>query len=465
MFPQREKARAGMTWQPKHNNNNNNSKNNSSNNNNHTLALGCFADSLDLVLGSWVDADQSTYSVQLDGGQSSCTVFTTRPSGAMICTMGLIRLRCDKVLWSSIYSLDCQTASAEEIRWVHKCGGKDYNNKDYVWRRDLSVESQFGMIDAEPDREALRLQPCRDDEEDLENESDDDELENSSAQHRIDKRHVPVDQIRWAHNSIRIRFRNGRLLVQTLEDLLAGKITEQHLPPFHVMLHEDRLFAVTGNRQLWVLRELQLLTGKQVRVKVKCLPPPSMNTHWCRSRFTTKNDGVSVEIVRQRFAHIFLTMPDALRAASLGHHCGPESVYGEALADHAAGLENHCGLRFVYGEALADHAASLETHCGPESVHGEAFPDRTASLENHFGPGSVYAEALADLAAVFENHSGTCSVFGEALTAWPTEPVGSPAALRGPVGASPSSSLHTVPGFAPPTERQIGKFPFDERAT
>ncbi|CAE8591120.1 unnamed protein product [Polarella glacialis] len=161
----------------------------------------------------------------------------------------------------------------------------------------------------------------------------------------------------------------------------------------------------------------------------------SMNSHWCSSRYTTKNDGMSVEIVRQRFAQIFLTMPDAVRAASLGNRCGPESVYGEALADHAASLENHCwpesvygesladyaasleehcGPRFVYGEALADHAATLENHCGPESVHGEVLVIHAARLENHCGPESVYSVAFPDRAASLENHFGPGSVHAEA---------------------------------------------------
>eukprot|EP00435_Cladocopium_sp_Y103_P054727 s938_g17.t3 len=50
---------------------------------------------LDLVVGTWVDQFESTYSVQLDGGlrQDSCSVFTMRKNGRTLKTRALIRVK------------------------------------------------------------------------------------------------------------------------------------------------------------------------------------------------------------------------------------------------------------------------------------------------------------------------------------------------------------------------------------
>jgi len=99
------------------------------------------SDLLKQVLGVWVDAQRSTYEVELDeNSTTSCTVRTLRPNGQKLVTRGLITV-CGSsskskvfsqgsVLWARSYTLDETSISRQEIRWVHRSHGKDF-----TWRR------------------------------------------------------------------------------------------------------------------------------------------------------------------------------------------------------------------------------------------------------------------------------------------------------------------------------------------
>eukprot|EP00931_Biecheleriopsis_adriatica_P048768 TRINITY_DN28179_c0_g1_i1.p1 TRINITY_DN28179_c0_g1~~TRINITY_DN28179_c0_g1_i1.p1 ORF type:complete len:576 (+),score=146.96 TRINITY_DN28179_c0_g1_i1:36-1763(+) len=333
---------------------------------------------LDLVLGAWEDQNGSTYSVQLDGGRelNSCSVFTTRPSGRTICTKGLIAVRDGQVFWASTFILAREAATPQAIQWVHKEGGNPFNwtrRTSPLKKGELRLKILAERSAASSPTEAEQLGPRKTslqeraelkkrlaaerkaflqsedvtgDTSDFENESDDDDIECSATDvdsAMTDRVRVPVDDIRWCHDTLSVRFRVGKLLVDTLEEMLGGSLQPEDLPPFKVVLHDDLLFSVTGNRRLWVLKEFGRLTGKQVMVEVKCYPPSEMKKGWCKMRHTTKNEGVAVDFVPRRSAKTgFAKMQDALQEAGLEEHAASLPMWNQRMqqAENIAKFKN-----------------------------------------------------------------------------------------------------------------------------
>ncbi|CAE7358363.1 unnamed protein product [Symbiodinium natans] len=124
-----------------------------------------------------------------------------------------------------------------------------------------------------------------------------------------------------------VRFRNGKLLVDTLKDLVEGKLHPSQLPSFSVWSQGSRWYAVTGNRRLWVLRELSRVTGEAVRVRVRQLRLDVHLSSWFRRRFTTACDGTAVQYRGKRGCHPSMRM--ALLSPGPGAH---EKLLAEALA-------------------------------------------------------------------------------------------------------------------------------------
>ncbi|OLP93205.1 hypothetical protein AK812_SmicGene24919 [Symbiodinium microadriaticum] len=156
-------------------------------------------------------------------------------------------------------------------------------------------------------------------------------------------RELRVDQIRWAHDSIKerytamrlldtipnpprydmsdaafqepqVHFRNGMLLVDTLKDLVVQKLQPSQLPPFFVWRRGSAWFAITGNRRLWVLKELSMITGAPVTARVRELGTGAHLMPWFRRMFTTSCDGEAVQL-RSKGRHP--SMQRALQAAGL----------------------------------------------------------------------------------------------------------------------------------------------------
>eukprot|EP00437_Effrenium_voratum_P072020 CAMPEP_0181506576 /NCGR_PEP_ID=MMETSP1110-20121109/58669_1 /TAXON_ID=174948 /ORGANISM="Symbiodinium sp., Strain CCMP421" /LENGTH=562 /DNA_ID=CAMNT_0023635645 /DNA_START=1 /DNA_END=1689 /DNA_ORIENTATION=- len=307
---------------------------------------------LDLVIGTWTDQHDSVYSVQLDGGveQNSCSVYTTRASGHTLKTKGLIRVQKGQVWWSSSFVLDRDSATWQEIKWiVHGNRAK----KNFHWNRRKGETSQreVGMkvhamradtanrsrrrAKAEP-KEPKEPKESPDDAE-MENESDDDDIVAEPHPYNFERRPIPVSEIRWSQDTIGIRFRNGKLLVETLREMTEGGVQPEELPTFRVLLYEDLFYALTGNRRLWVLKELERVTGQQVKIFAEIHPPGAMQLKWCKRRYTTTSSGEKVCFLQKSFANVtYHTMQDALQAA--GHKKLAE-WYRSTSAEGAANAE------------------------------------------------------------------------------------------------------------------------------
>ena len=129
-----------------------------------------------------------------------------------------------------------------------------------------------------------------------------------------------MKSIRWAHDSIEVRFKNGGFLVDTLKELLSG-LQASALPKFSVWQRGPTWFALTGNRRLWVLKEFSRMTGQHVQVPVRRLSKDAEASAWFRRMFTTRTDGESVCFVASK--HHYPSMSLAL--ASLNPSTAPNA--------------------------------------------------------------------------------------------------------------------------------------------
>jgi len=166
---------------------------------------------------------------------------------------------------------------------------------------------------------------------------------------------VPIDQLFWSQDCIKIRFRNGKLLAETLQDLLDDPLLVDRLPLLEVVEREKRLHAVSGNRRLWVLKELGRLQqerhGRQlaVRVRLRCDRWAAMG--WVQRRFTTKTEGRSVTFCLRYHLHSkqrFWSM--ALALAAEIRQTGPKPVSDRAGHDDEEG-ESDCSTCETGGES------------------------------------------------------------------------------------------------------------------
>ncbi|CAJ1450774.1 unnamed protein product [Effrenium voratum] len=97
---------------------------------------------------------------------------------------------------------------------------------------------------------------------------------------------LAVHKIRWAQDSVSVRFRSGDLLVDTLKDLVQGCLHPDALPRLHVVKMDKKWYAADGNRRLWVLKEYSRMTNNKLRIRVRALKsmPQSKFTTTCRGK-------------------------------------------------------------------------------------------------------------------------------------------------------------------------------------
>ncbi|CAE7483712.1 unnamed protein product [Symbiodinium natans] len=213
-------------------------------------------------------------------------------------------------------------------------------------------------------------------------------------QWKYERQPIPVEHIRWSQETIGIRFRDGTLLFDTLQQMLAGKIKPDVLPTFRVVLYEDLLYAVTGNRRLWVLKAYQRLSGRPVRVIAECHPPAAMKTQWCKRRYSTSTQGESVRFVCKSFADCtYAEMQEALWAANQRKHAQTlamlEAEVGPEKQAEEAALEAQRASELAQAQALLRSLDAFED--GPEdcwqgdateTAHDPGQGGSTSSVDN-----------------------------------------------------------------------------------
>jgi len=159
--------------------------------------------------------------------------------------------------------------------------------------------------------------------------------------------------IRWCQDTINLRFGNGKLLADTLQELLRNPSNVQKLPVLEVVQRGEDFYAVNGNRRLWVLKEysaIQEMKGRSplsVRVKVLSydrLAPQS----WFKERFSTCCEGTQVEIVvkhryknYERFPTMVLAMAAEMRDGCKGARSSGSDVESTVDGDSSSTSSDH----------------------------------------------------------------------------------------------------------------------------
>jgi len=167
---------------------------------------------------------------------------------------------------------------------------------------------------------------------------------------------LPVLSIGFSHAVVKVSFKSGWLLVDTLRDLLEGRLEVDELPKFRVLEKDGRYFAITGNRRLWVLKEFAKMTGNSVHIRVKTFCPRWSNSAWFTRMWTTTNDGNWVDyVIKYRLQGIdrYPSMGFALAAASLDRRLPlrqHDLKLGAAIASSTRTLD---GSTFVSIERLS----------------------------------------------------------------------------------------------------------------
>ena len=126
-----------------------------------------------------------------------------------------------------------------------------------------------------------------------------------------DEVEVPVSSIRWTHGSIRVAFQDRRLVANMLKELLDGDLLPCDIPQIEVLEDKNVLFAKSGNRRLWALKEFQRLRGEEIKVKVNRQAKKLARTS---PMFSTTNEGRSVLYFTQNKTDDFPSMSFALAA-------------------------------------------------------------------------------------------------------------------------------------------------------
>lgn len=106
----------------------------------------------------------------------------------------------------------------------------------------------------------------------------------------LGSRRLAPSRIFFTHDSIRNTFSDGRRVEDTLQQLRDGTIRVADIPCMQVCWQTDRLWTYTGNRRLWVFRNLEeegVIADIEVLVVNKKVP---------KMRMTTKNGGTSVRV-------------------------------------------------------------------------------------------------------------------------------------------------------------------------
>lgn len=110
---------------------------------------------------------------------------------------------------------------------------------------------------------------------------------------------VLLSEIRWSQDCIRVSFRKGRgLLVDLLKELERDPKLVHSLARFDVAVHGGALFAISGNRRLWVLKEYAARHDPTLKIQVRVRDhTEGMWAKVFKMRFSTKNRGQHVDIV------------------------------------------------------------------------------------------------------------------------------------------------------------------------
>lgn len=110
---------------------------------------------------------------------------------------------------------------------------------------------------------------------------------------------VPVFLLRFTHDCVQTKFRDGRSVYETLEQLEQGELEPSDLPALDVCVHGGKWWSMS-NRRLRVLRMYQSVhMDKVVYATCKLRSTEIRSAQWQEKKFarsfTTLNEGLGVD--------------------------------------------------------------------------------------------------------------------------------------------------------------------------
>mmetsp|Transcript_17707 Transcript_17707/g.33860 ORF Transcript_17707/g.33860 Transcript_17707/m.33860 type:complete len:186 (-) Transcript_17707:1695-2252(-) len=108
---------------------------------------------------------------------------------------------------------------------------------------------------------------------------------------------LDVSGVRFTHSKIRPIFSDGRLLLDTLEEIESGKLNADTMNNITV-IQQDGYYVSMNNRRLWVLKEAHkrgLLKNGTVQVRVQA----PQDTKRLKDRFTMDKCSLSATFMRE----------------------------------------------------------------------------------------------------------------------------------------------------------------------
>lgn len=254
-------------------------------------------------------------------------------------------------------------------------------------------------------------------EEDVEPESNKSDISDTSEVEECDSRllvepdelSLSVHDIRWAHDSIQIRFQNGKFLVDTLKELLNGSLQAKDLPAFQVWKGDNYWHSITGNRRLWVLKEFCKLTGQSLNISVNQLNPRHSSS-WLARMLSTKDGGESIFFRDRSCFHRSMSFAMAYRSSTASSRPSSQDFSIAKVIGHENSSVHVSQLQHKFGKDIGSYVLA-KRHLYHQTLNGDVCFAHAVEMEVSASSDPDLAEAELDFPDARD--ATTCSERGE----------------------------------------------------
>ena len=121
---------------------------------------------------------------------------------------------------------------------------------------------------------------------------------------------LPPSEILYSQDSIKDRFQDGRQLAYTFAEILYGRLDMNSLRPISCISSNGRIWAVSGNRRLYIMKKLQeagIITATSVRTRraTKKQSTTGCGGNWIKCRGSSVDDDIQWLINEKRSGRSF----------------------------------------------------------------------------------------------------------------------------------------------------------------
>ncbi|XP_077990770.1 uncharacterized protein LOC144445093 [Glandiceps talaboti] len=155
-------------------------------------------------------------------------------------------------------------------------------------------------------------------------------------------------EIRFLHDSIDCRFRDGRLLLNTFESLLYGRISAKDIQIIAVISANGKWWIYAGHRRLYLYKQLEEL-GVIGAITVWQIDAWRIKWDVVKKKLTTDNEGLDVEvrndmnfdIKMQKIIRAWKSTMTVQRDISLRADYQPRTVSSFSVSTPSTKIEEH----------------------------------------------------------------------------------------------------------------------------